>query len=332
MDFEYIPFYNIGRSFEKIIKGCDVMNNVFAKNLKSLRISKKLTQEQVAEHLCVSPQTVSRWECGNGTPDVMMLPEIARLYCVTIDDLYKKNSIAYENYAARLSSLYEYTRQPEDFIQADLEFRRLFKGENFRDEDKRNYGCIHHFMMNYCKDKAIQLFDEIISNKESVEDEVYYRTRGQKIALLSDIGQNEKNIEDQRKIIERGTEEAREYGFLVGSYYLAGKYQEAYEWYLKSIEKFPEDWSAYVWGGDICRKLKKYDEAFGCWDKALELNDQYFDAKYSKAFCYEELGQYDKAYSIWNEIAEALDKEGLEYETHHARDSAKRCIDRESIK
>ena len=36
MDFEYIPFYNIGRSFEKIIKGCDVMNNVFAKNLKSL--------------------------------------------------------------------------------------------------------------------------------------------------------------------------------------------------------------------------------------------------------------------------------------------------------
>ena len=60
----------------------------------------------------------------------------------------------------------------------------------------------------------------------------------------------------------------------------------------------------------------------------MELNDQYFDAKYSKAFCYEELGQYDKAYSIWNEIAEALDKEGLEYEAHHARDSAKRCINK----
>ena len=52
-------------------------------------------------------------------------------------------------------------------------------------EDKRNYGIIHHFMMNYCKDKAIQLFDEIISDRVSVGDEVYYRTRGQKIALLS---------------------------------------------------------------------------------------------------------------------------------------------------
>lgn len=69
-----------------------------------------------------------------------------------------------------------------------------------------------------------------------------------------------------------------------------------------------------------------------CWDKALELNDQYFDAKYSKAFCYEELGQYVIAYSIWNEIAETLDKEGLEYEAHHARDNVKRCIDREFIK
>ena len=247
-----------------MIEGCDFMSNVFAKNLKSLRISKKLTQEQVAERLSVSPQTVSRWECGNGTPDVMMLPEIARLYCVTVDDLYKENSIAYENYAARLASLYEYTRMPEDFMQADLEFRRLFKSGNFGDEDKRNYGIIHHFMMNYCKDKAIQLFDEIISDRASVEDEVYYRTRGQKIALLSDIGQNDKNIENQRKIIERGTNEAREYGFLIGAYCLLGRYQEAYEWYVKSVEKFPEDWPVYVMGGDVCRKLKKYDEAFEC--------------------------------------------------------------------
>ena len=92
---------------------------------------------------------------------------------------------------------------------------------------------------------------EIISDRASVEDEVYYRTRGQKIALLSDIGQNDKNIENQRKIIERGTNEAREYGFLIGAYCLLGRYQEAYEWYVKSVEKFPEDWPVYVMGGDV---------------------------------------------------------------------------------
>ena len=60
-----------------------------SQNLKKLRLQKKLTQEQVAEALGVSSQTVSRWECNTTYPDVMLLPEIARLYCVTIDDLFQ---------------------------------------------------------------------------------------------------------------------------------------------------------------------------------------------------------------------------------------------------
>ena len=62
---------------------------VFSKNLKRFRIAKNLTQEQAAEALGVSTQTVSRWECNVTLPDVTILPKIAELYCVTIDDLYK---------------------------------------------------------------------------------------------------------------------------------------------------------------------------------------------------------------------------------------------------
>ncbi len=40
------------------------MNETFSKNLRKLRTEKKLTQEQVAEKLGVSPQAVSRWETG----------------------------------------------------------------------------------------------------------------------------------------------------------------------------------------------------------------------------------------------------------------------------
>ena len=94
---------------------------VFSKNLKRFRVAKNMTQEQAAEALGVSTQTVSRWECGTTLPDVAMLPEIARLYGVTIDDLYQETSIAYENYASRLCSVYEATRQPEDYHRAELE-------------------------------------------------------------------------------------------------------------------------------------------------------------------------------------------------------------------
>lgn len=58
------------------------------KNIKRFRLAKNLTQEQAAQALRVSAQTVSRWECNTTLPDVTMLPRIAELYGVTIDTLY----------------------------------------------------------------------------------------------------------------------------------------------------------------------------------------------------------------------------------------------------
>ena len=80
-------------------------STVFSENMKKFRLAKKYTQEEVAEKLCVTAQTVSRWECGTTLPDVRLLPEIAKLYGIIVDDLFKKHSVAYENYAQRLSAL-----------------------------------------------------------------------------------------------------------------------------------------------------------------------------------------------------------------------------------
>ena len=56
-----------------------------AENLKKLRKSKDYTQEEVAEILGISPQSVSKWERGDTMPDITLLPAIANLYKVTID-------------------------------------------------------------------------------------------------------------------------------------------------------------------------------------------------------------------------------------------------------
>ena len=55
--------------------------------LKALRKEKNLTQEQAAEQLVVSNWTVSRWETGTSMPDISLLPEIAKLYGVSIPEL-----------------------------------------------------------------------------------------------------------------------------------------------------------------------------------------------------------------------------------------------------
>ncbi len=62
-------------------------------NLKRLRLSKDLTQEQLAEVLGVSPQAISRWENNSAYPDITMLPGIAVFYETTIDNIIGMDEI-----------------------------------------------------------------------------------------------------------------------------------------------------------------------------------------------------------------------------------------------
>ena len=55
--------------------------------IRTLRKAKKLTQEQLADHLNVSSQAVSKWETGLSSPDIDMLPRLAVIFGVSVDEL-----------------------------------------------------------------------------------------------------------------------------------------------------------------------------------------------------------------------------------------------------
>ena len=301
------------------------MDTVISDNLKKLRQQKNLTQEQAAGVLNVSPHTVSRWECGTTLPDVTMLPEIARLYCVTIDDLFKETSMAYDNYAQRLSCVYEATRQPEDFLSAELEFRKMMKNGSCSAEDLRCYGILHHFMMRYCIDKAVNLFDKVLEQGEEAGGVTYWRTRHQKMSLYAEIGRAQENIDEALAIVNNNSENPKAWICLIAAFQHNGDKEKAYEWFLKALPKFPDEAGLYFWGGDVCKSLKRYDEAFKYWRKSLELDGEMHDARYSMGFCYEELGEYDKAYEVWLWIARDLEKDGYEIEKQFPLELAEKC-------
>ena len=55
--------------------------------LRSLRVQKEMTQKELAEKLGLSGKTVSKWECGQGCPDVSVLPELAGILGISMEDL-----------------------------------------------------------------------------------------------------------------------------------------------------------------------------------------------------------------------------------------------------
>ena len=57
--------------------------------LKALRKSKGYTQQEVADELYVTQKTVSRWEKGEGIPDINIIVNVAEFYDVTVDELLK---------------------------------------------------------------------------------------------------------------------------------------------------------------------------------------------------------------------------------------------------
>ena len=54
-----------------------------------LRKEKGLTQQELAGRLHISNKTVSKWECGDGMPDITLLPALAAELGVTADDLLR---------------------------------------------------------------------------------------------------------------------------------------------------------------------------------------------------------------------------------------------------
>ena len=57
-------------------------------NIRRLRRERAMTQRQLAYHLRVSVQAVSKWERGCAYPDISLLVPIARLFSVTLDQLF----------------------------------------------------------------------------------------------------------------------------------------------------------------------------------------------------------------------------------------------------
>ncbi len=148
------------------------MELYLAERLRKYRKEKDMTQEALAQVIGVSPQSVSKWECGDGYPDITLLPGIANYFEVSIDELLGNDEISaredvqqnYFNVHGKLSpeenlelALKYYRKYPRNWHIATSLMHEITKNHRDKlDEYRPLLNEITERILNACTDTAMR--------------------------------------------------------------------------------------------------------------------------------------------------------------------------------
>ena len=140
------------------------MDITISENLRQYRKNKGNTQEELAEHLGISIQAVSKWERNEGFPDITLLPKIAFYYNVSVDDLLGVGKIQMDKKVA------EYFEK-DDAYQRKGEFdkNRALWAEAFK-EFPNNYSVMARYMgwlPDEHSDEKIELAERLLKESDN---------------------------------------------------------------------------------------------------------------------------------------------------------------------
>ena len=179
-----------------------------AENIKSLRKSMDMTQEEVAEIIGVSPQSVSKWERGDTYPDITLLPSLANLFKTSVDALIGMDKI---NAAASRTTIYfegqKRLREGDNAGAASVfeDALKLYPNDEFIMLDLAMVFAIDNDPDNL--NRAAQLCQRILSDNPT--ESVQYTARAALCYIYLKLNSREKAVEAAQKLPH--TRVSREY-------------------------------------------------------------------------------------------------------------------------
>lgn len=145
--------------------------------LKKLRRERDLTQEELAAHIGISFQAISKWERGDGYPDITMLPTLARYFDVSVDELigmeeitsaqrleeinraWEENRLAglhRENVVLMRNALKAYPNHALLLVQLSASLERLDGTEQEKKEYLKESITVQEQILRYCDDSYVR--------------------------------------------------------------------------------------------------------------------------------------------------------------------------------
>lgn len=128
-------------------------------NIKRLRISKNITQEQLSVAMNVTSAAVSKWERGETYPDITLLQPLAYFFDVSLDEL-----IGYDRERKKAEindAISIYRQHPNDDIGREIITKAYRNYPN-------DYWIMYYYMLNITGNFTNSSNEAVLSNKEEL--------------------------------------------------------------------------------------------------------------------------------------------------------------------
>lgn len=314
----------------------------FGGRIKTLRLSKSMTQEQLAQRLRVSPQAVSKWENGVTLPDIQLLPELSILLGTSIDALFSMTDdkrmerienmlwdqrfLSREEFEAEERFLKDKCLEPDAQARATLLLAELYckRAREYRELASPLARKAIGLLPEYDKAAHTALFEaeggvfpdwNAVNHHRTIAFYQDFITRhpGHRRAYLwlLDLLIDDGRCPEARKYLEKMNRLGESYH---SDLYLGmilekeGKPEEAAACWERMTQKDPDNWQSWFARADRLAKRCAYPEAIALYEKALALSPRprFTDPVNAIAQLYEIQGQYEKAIEFYQKEIEIV--------------------------
>lgn len=314
----------------------------FGGRIKTLRLSKSMTQEQLAQRLRVSPQAVSKWENGVTLPDIQLLPELSILLGTSIDALFSMTDdkrmeridnmlwdqrfLSREEFETEERFLKDKCLEPDAQARATLLLAELYckRAREYRELASPLARKAIGLLPEYDKAAHTALFEAEGGVFPDWNDVNHHRTiafyqdfiarhpsQRRAYLWLLDLLIDDGRCPEARKYLEKMNRLGESYH---SDLYLGmilekeGKPEEAAACWERMTQKDPDNWQSWFARADRLAKRCAYPEAIALYEKALALSPRprFTDPVNAIAQLYEIQGQYEKAIEFYQKEIEIV--------------------------
>ena len=288
------------------------MNLELGKRIAMLRKAQKRTQSELAEYLCVQPQTVSRWEAEGGTPDVSLLPKIALFFGVTLDELFgmtdmeQINQLVYKYSVLRDEKTFEEVMRSIDMGVASFGEEIKSNPMDTTAKEKREQLLawkVHVYIQKSrkAKEEAEQILDELMGEVTQKEHPLYKALRLQNQQFRIKNGEGSAVVEEDKRIWDENPSIENLYVFMVALMELDRGIDIISLWQDKQTQKLVGEvtdqtiplWHVMFSGAASARDIDFFEKKFELFEETLRGvkggQNALFDVKWEKAKLYKAL-------------------------------------------